>query len=102
MSKIKLLIFGSKGWIGSQFLDYIKKTEEDNANFSYIETNVRADNDLLLNDSFIDIAYHEASLTEEDFNKSYDNLLEIGFIGVDNIKIDKIKSDGYVFMHEIK
>lgn len=50
MSKIKLLIFGSKGWIGSQFLDYIKKTEEDNANFSYIETNVRADNDLLLND----------------------------------------------------
>jgi len=48
MTKVKLLIFGSKGWIGNQFLDYLK--ELNNPEINYIETNVRADNELLVND----------------------------------------------------
>jgi len=48
MTKVKLLIFGSKGWIGNQFLDYLK--ELNNPDITYIETNVRADNELLVND----------------------------------------------------
>lgn len=53
MTKVKLLIFGSKGWIGDQFLNYIKDAEKDNDDFSYIETNVRADNEVLVNDIII-------------------------------------------------
>ena len=50
---IKLLIFGSKGWIGSHFIDYLNKNYKNDSNFSYIETNVRADNELLVNDIII-------------------------------------------------
>jgi len=42
---MKILIFGSKGWIGSIFIEYLK-----NNNINFIETNVRADNDILVND----------------------------------------------------
>ncbi|QCO45774.1 MULTISPECIES: hypothetical protein [Elizabethkingia] len=63
---------------------------------------IGVDNSLLLNDDFVDIAYSEATMLENNFNDLYDNLFEIGFIGIDNIKIDKIYSDGYVFIHEIK
>jgi len=48
MSKIKLLIFGSKGWIGNQFLDYLRNINDPNIN--YLETNIRADNEKLVND----------------------------------------------------
>lgn len=51
MTKVKLLIFGSKGWIGSQFINYLNKHKDNN--FSYIETNVRADNEVLVNDIII-------------------------------------------------
>ena len=34
-----ILIFGSKGWIGQQVIEYLKKE-----NINYIESNVRADN----------------------------------------------------------
>jgi 3,5-epimerase/4-reductase len=37
---MKILIFGSKGWIGSQFLKLLK-----NGNYDVVETFVRADND---------------------------------------------------------
>jgi dTDP-4-dehydrorhamnose reductase len=39
---IKLLIFGSKGWIGSQFIDYLKLND---TNIIYKETEVRADDE---------------------------------------------------------
>jgi len=39
---IKLLIFGSKGWIGSQFVDYLKSND---TNIDFLETDVRADNE---------------------------------------------------------
>ena len=39
---IKLLIFGSKGWIGNQFVDYLKSNDRD---IDFIETDVRADNE---------------------------------------------------------
>ena len=39
---IKLLIFGSKGWIGNQFIDYLKS---NNTDIDYLETDVRADNE---------------------------------------------------------
>lgn len=44
---IKILFFGSKGWIGEQFINYLKEKEPD---FIIIETNVRADNEILVND----------------------------------------------------
>ncbi len=48
--KIKLLIFGSKGWIGTQFINYLNENYKNDENFSYIETNVKADNEILVND----------------------------------------------------
>jgi dTDP-4-dehydrorhamnose reductase len=39
---IKLLIFGSKGWIGSQFIDYLKLND---TNIIYKETEIRADDE---------------------------------------------------------
>lgn len=39
---IKLLIFGSKGWIGNQFVDYLKSND---TNIDFLETDVRADNE---------------------------------------------------------
>lgn len=48
MQKIKLLIFGSKGWIGNQFIDYLNANKDEN--ITYIETNVRADNEQLVTD----------------------------------------------------
>jgi len=53
MTKVKLLIFGSKGWIGSQFINYLNENEYKNKDFSYIETNVRADNEVLVSDIII-------------------------------------------------
>ena len=53
MTYIKLLIFGSKGWIGSQFIKFLESIEKNNQNFTYIETNVRADNERLVNDILI-------------------------------------------------
>jgi len=47
---IKLLIFGSKGWIGTQFVTYLNENYKDDNNFNYIETNVRADNEIMVND----------------------------------------------------
>ena len=37
---MKLLIFGSKGWIGRQFCEYL-----DENNILYIESDSRADNE---------------------------------------------------------
>lgn len=51
MSKIKILIFGSKGWIGNQFINYLNENKDDN--ISYLETNVRADNEQLVSDVII-------------------------------------------------
>jgi len=48
MTKVKLLIFGSKGWIGSQFINYLNENKDND--ISYIETNVRADNEVLVGD----------------------------------------------------
>ncbi len=48
--KIKLLIFGSKGWIGTQFMNYLNENYKNDDNFIYIETNVRADNEIMVND----------------------------------------------------
>lgn len=48
MTKVKLLIVGSKGWIGSQFINYLNENKDND--FSYIETNVRADNEVLVHD----------------------------------------------------
>lgn len=48
MQKIKLLIFGSKGWIGNQFIDYLNENKDEN--ITYMETNVRADNEQLVTD----------------------------------------------------
>jgi len=48
MQKIKLLIFGSKGWIGNQFIDYLNENNDEN--ITYMETNVRADNEQLVTD----------------------------------------------------
>jgi len=47
----KLLFFGYKGWIGSQFINYLKTqmSESEFAN-SVILTNVRADNEALVRD----------------------------------------------------
>ena len=39
---IKLLIFGSKGWIGNQFVYYLKLND---TNIDFLETDVRADNE---------------------------------------------------------
>lgn len=44
----KILIFGSKGWIGNQFIDFIKTTNDPT--ITYLETNVRADNEQLVTD----------------------------------------------------
>lgn len=53
MTYIKLLIFGSKGWIGNQFINFLESIKKNNPNFTYIETNVRADNERLVNDILI-------------------------------------------------
>jgi 3,5-epimerase/4-reductase len=45
---MKLLIFGSNGWIGSMFSDYINNLNDNN--IKIIHTNVRADNETLVND----------------------------------------------------
>ena len=37
---MKILFFGSRGWIGKQFCEYLSKN-----NVSYMETSVRADNE---------------------------------------------------------
>jgi 3,5-epimerase/4-reductase len=50
---IKLLVFGSKGWIGGQFIDYLKSNHSNDEEFQYIETNVRADNEVMVNDIII-------------------------------------------------
>jgi len=44
---MKVLFFGSKGWIGQQFHEYLLKNAPDS---KIIETNVRADNEKLVND----------------------------------------------------
>lgn len=44
---MKILFFGSKGWIGGQFLEYINKLNEP---IEIIETNARADNEILVKD----------------------------------------------------
>jgi len=43
---MKILFFGGNGWIGSQFLEYLKKQE----NIDIIETNARADHETLIKD----------------------------------------------------
>ena len=48
MPNIKILIFGSKGWIGNQFIDYLNANKDEN--ITYLETNVRADNEQLVTD----------------------------------------------------
>lgn len=48
MSKLKILIFGSQGWIGNQFIDFLNSNKDEN--ITYIETNVRADNEQLVTD----------------------------------------------------
>jgi len=48
---MKILLFGGKGWIGGQFIKYLKSNEEfNNNNYELIETNVRADNEILVKD----------------------------------------------------
>jgi len=42
---MKILFFGGKGWIGSQFITYLKTKKVE-----IIETNARADNELLIKD----------------------------------------------------
>ncbi len=44
---MKILFFGSKGWIGNQFLEYLNKLDEP---IEIIETNARADNEILVKD----------------------------------------------------
>jgi len=46
---MKVLFFGSKGWIGGQLISYLKTQE----NVEIIETNARADNETLVNDLII-------------------------------------------------
>jgi 3,5-epimerase/4-reductase len=50
---MKILFFGSNGWIGTQFINYLKELNQSNPNqepITIIETNVRADNEILVND----------------------------------------------------
>jgi len=43
---MKILVYGSKGWIGKQFIDILEKTKNTaNINFSYIEGKSRVDNE---------------------------------------------------------
>lgn len=42
---MKILFFGGKGWIGTQFINYLKSKKVD-----IIETNARADNEILIKD----------------------------------------------------
>lgn len=49
---MKILFFGANGWIGRQFIEYINelnKTQPDDP-IAIVETNVRADNEVLVND----------------------------------------------------
>jgi dTDP-4-dehydrorhamnose reductase len=48
MSEIKILIYGSKGWIGSQFVNILK-----NNNMHFVEGNSRVDNDKQLMEEII-------------------------------------------------
>lgn len=45
---MKILFFGSRGWIGNQFLEFLNKNNDDKN--IIIETNVRADNEILVED----------------------------------------------------
>ena len=45
---MKVLVFGSLGWIGSQFINVLK-----DHNIYYVETNIRADNERLVEDIII-------------------------------------------------
>jgi 3,5-epimerase/4-reductase len=49
---MKLLIFGSNNWIGNQFINYLSKINNiyEDEPITIIETNARADNELLVND----------------------------------------------------
>jgi 3,5-epimerase/4-reductase len=50
---MKILFFGANGWIGNQFIDYLKKINDSNPDkepITIIHTNVRADNEVLVND----------------------------------------------------
>ena len=62
---MKLLIFGSRGWIGSMFINYLKSN-----NINFIETNVRADNEALVNDI---ILLHSPSHIISFIGRTYDN-----------------------------
>ena len=50
---MKILFFGSNGWIGKQFIEYLNKIKENDNDITIIETNVRADNETLVNDIII-------------------------------------------------
>ena len=68
MPKIKILVYGSKGWIGNQFINILK-----NNNICFIEGNSRVDN--------------ESELSEEIKNINPTHI--ISFIGRTHGKIDK-------------
>lgn len=50
---MKILFFGSNGWIGKQFIEYLNGIKKNDNDITIIETNVRADNETLVEDVII-------------------------------------------------
>jgi dTDP-4-dehydrorhamnose reductase len=83
---MKLLIFGSRGWIGSMFINYLKSN-----NINFIETNARADNEALVNDI---ILLHSPSHIISFIGRTYgENCNTIDYLEQDGKLIDNIKDN---------
>ena len=83
---MKLLIFGSRGWIGSMFIDYLKSND-----INFIETNTRADNEALVNDI---ILLHSPSHIISFIGRTYgENCNTIDYLEQDGKLVDNVRDN---------
>jgi dTDP-4-dehydrorhamnose reductase len=95
MINMKILIFGSKGWIGSQFINYLNHINNiyDNEPITIIETNVRADNELLVND--IVLAHTPSHIISFIGRTSGDGINSIDYLEQDGKLSENLKDNLY-------
>jgi len=92
---MKILIFGSLGWIGSQFLTFLNKENEkrkDNK-ITIVETNVRADNELLLQD--IILAYSPTHIISFIGRTHGNDINTIDYLEQEGKLVDNIRDNLY-------
>lgn len=58
-------------------------------------------NDLLLNDDFVELAYTKIHEVKCFFNALFDNTLDMGVIGSDNLNLELLSQDGFEYSEVI-